>query len=135
MTGVERFSPEYPWARGPPGGMKVPTLVTPAQAEVHVQEELDSRFRGNDEPGSDSQERPLRLGAGESDAAGPDLPFALSALAPREHPGINACGPLGLNRLGLVGGTSLTVHLLLAVEAKLYYLAGNLRHNLEGYSW
>jgi hypothetical protein len=36
--------------------MKITAVVTPAKAGVHLREEVDSRFRGNDEPGSDFQE-------------------------------------------------------------------------------
>jgi hypothetical protein len=48
--------------------MKITAVVTPAQAGVHLREEVDSRspafaedkLRGNDEPGSDSQESEAR---------------------------------------------------------------------------
>ena len=40
---------------GPPQEMKITVVVTPAQAGVHVREERDSHFRGNDQRGSDSQ--------------------------------------------------------------------------------
>jgi hypothetical protein len=30
------FSTGFPWASGPPEGMKIPTLVAPAKAGVHV---------------------------------------------------------------------------------------------------
>jgi hypothetical protein len=35
--------------------------VTPAKAGVHAPEELDSRFRGNDQRGSDFQESAARI--------------------------------------------------------------------------
>jgi hypothetical protein len=41
------LSTEFPWAFGPPEEMKI-LLVTPAQAGVHVLDEVDSRLRGND---------------------------------------------------------------------------------------
>jgi hypothetical protein len=40
--------------------MKITGFVTPAKPGVHVRQELDSRFRGNDEPGSGFQESVAR---------------------------------------------------------------------------
>jgi hypothetical protein len=40
-----RFSTEFPWACGPPEGMKIRTLVAPAKAGPTS---VDSRLRGND---------------------------------------------------------------------------------------
>jgi hypothetical protein len=47
FAGMASLSTEFPWAFGRPEEMRI-LPVTPAQAGVHVPNEVDSRFRGND---------------------------------------------------------------------------------------